>query len=46
MPPRGFGGRGLKIGINRQPLLTFFTLQYRPNHGNGDFLLAGRCAFP
>jgi len=26
--------------------LTFLMLQYRPNHGNGDFLLAGRCAFP
>ena len=30
----------------RLVFLTFFALQYRPNHGNGNFLLAGRCAFP
>ena len=30
----------------RLVFLTFPALQYRPNHGNGDFLLAGRRAFP
>ena len=30
----------------RLVFLTFLTLQYRTNHGNGDFLLAGRRAFP
>ena len=30
----------------RLAFLIFLALQYRPNHGSGDFLLAGRCAFP
>ena len=29
----------------RLVFLTFPALQYRPNHGSGDFLLAGRGAF-
>ena len=30
----------------RLVFLIFPALQYRPNHGSGDFLLAGRSAFP